>query len=120
MGLPSTIGGPSCSVPLVPEDLKFSSFFAWGIFHLFFCLPLDPRNSAICRILLSSAALFARRNHVKNPTRHHLGFSFWGNIRYWRSIDTFSTGDLFPNRDPFSTIGILTSSVLKPSSPILN
>ncbi|CAH2019330.1 unnamed protein product [Acanthoscelides obtectus] len=25
-GLPSTIGGPSCSVPLVPEDLKFSSF----------------------------------------------------------------------------------------------
>ncbi|CAH1963900.1 unnamed protein product [Acanthoscelides obtectus] len=34
MGLPSTIGGPSCSVPLVPEDLKFSSFFACGIFNL--------------------------------------------------------------------------------------
>ncbi|CAH1954216.1 unnamed protein product [Acanthoscelides obtectus] len=63
---------------------------------------------------------FRLRNHVKNPTRHHLGFLFWGNLRYWRSIDTFSTGDLFPNRDPFSIIGILTSSVLKPSSPILN
>ncbi|CAH1965643.1 unnamed protein product [Acanthoscelides obtectus] len=93
MGLPSTIGGPSCSVPLVPEDLKFSSSFAWGIFDLI---------------------VFSRtfRNHVKNPTRHHLGFLFWGNLRYWRSIDTFSIGDLFPNRDPFSIIGILTSSVL--------
>ncbi|CAH2004386.1 unnamed protein product [Acanthoscelides obtectus] len=45
MGLPSTIGGPSCFVPLVPEDLKFSSFFAWGIFFGFrFFRQTKPRE----------------------------------------------------------------------------
>ncbi|CAH2007420.1 unnamed protein product [Acanthoscelides obtectus] len=37
MRLPSTIGAPSCSIPLVPEDLKFSSFLPGAS-------PLDLRS----------------------------------------------------------------------------
>ncbi|CAH1975768.1 unnamed protein product [Acanthoscelides obtectus] len=57
---------------------NFLGHFCCECVASFFCLPLDPRNSTICRIVLSSAALFARRNHVKNPTQHHLGFFILG------------------------------------------
>ncbi|CAH1981702.1 unnamed protein product [Acanthoscelides obtectus] len=51
MGLPSTIGGPSCSVPLVPEDLKFSSFFAWGIFVGFIFFFVYPWTREILQFV---------------------------------------------------------------------
>ncbi|CAH1970128.1 unnamed protein product [Acanthoscelides obtectus] len=87
-GLPSTIRGPSYSVLLVREDLKFSSFFCLGHLHRIVEENFIDHflGHSCCEILLSSAALSARRNHVKSPTRHHLGFFFYlGGI--------FATGD---------------------------
>ncbi|CAH2001900.1 unnamed protein product [Acanthoscelides obtectus] len=39
---------------------------------------IDFLGHSCCEILLSSAALFARLIHVKNLTRHHLGFFILG------------------------------------------
>ncbi|CAH2008808.1 unnamed protein product [Acanthoscelides obtectus] len=67
----------------------------------FFCLPWTRDILQFVGSYCLQPHFYQTEPREKPPTRHHLGFLFWGNLRYWRSIDTFSTGDLFPNRDPF-------------------